>query len=282
MNLNLLLSGMVVNAHAVYKWGCDYELGGKSSGTLLNKNCKDVIWMYPDGTLVPTSEIICCNWAGDSYTGIGGVNCPFGRPKNPKDITGTNYFGNYYINSEIKVAIDGNNGNVVLVDYTTSLKLNLLTPSQMLGDDVPINIQFSLENNKLIVNYKLVEDTTIVDSNGLTIGSIKIEFDLHDVIAQLYQVNISNIISITPNPVTINTNYTIYNKLAQFGKVLELRIYDLNGLSYGTYTLIESQNQLPGLPNVGYYRFIIFDQTNGNQIGHHDYGFVNILTVPAD
>jgi hypothetical protein len=277
--LFLLLSGIMVNAYSAPKFGCDYLIGGKSQGTIYGKSCKDITWYYADGTKVPTDEIVCCNWSGDYFTGVGGINCPFGKPKNPNDISGTNYIGNLYLDSEIKIANDVSNGNVVLVDYTTALSLVLLTPEQMLGNDINTHIQFGFENNILKVYFSPVNDSIVVDSNGFAIGAMVVVFDLEDVRQRLYQTNILNIVSVSPNPIPVNSSFQIINKLDQYGKDLELRIYDINGVCYGTHSLYEQYNLLPGLPHTGLYRFIIFDARNGNQLGYDDYGFINVLGV---
>lgn len=227
--------------------GCDYWVRTNGhwgqSQTSWGKKCEDLSWDYPDGTSIPESDIICCDFdENGNYLGTG-INCsaefPAGSPrvatgselpnssglriaKERNAIYGTLH-GNWYFAPYLKIAIDGT-GDVSIFHHKLKEKLPLLNIEKKYSNK-PVNVTYNTINKKQIqlVITPLDGKKTKTD----TTGSEYFIFDIDQLKKDFYNKTKDEILTISPNPIKNGNNINIISKIP--GNELTVYIYTNNG-----------------------------------------------------
>jgi hypothetical protein len=157
--LTVLLMGLLVSS-TFAKYGFDYDVrGGKMTGTVMGATCASYSWYDVGGNRIPDSDVICCDFKDNTYT--GGINCPYAKPKRPTDIT-ISYAMNWYVNDHIKIAVNTTTGDVEIVDYRNNLGKVIVSASQDMFGDLPTSIYVeSINANTVRISYQKVTGNVI-------------------------------------------------------------------------------------------------------------------------
>jgi hypothetical protein len=239
------------------KYGCDWDIAGKSSGTVNGKKCSQMTWTDIAGNPVPNDQIICCDWDNDSYS--GGINCPFGKPADPKDKT-IGYAMNFYVNENIKIAVNVSTGDVEMIDFQNNIKKVLLSANvDMFGSAPTSFIIHQLNTSTVRIAYQDVSDGVGSTEIG---GQPFKDFVLSTTIDALYSSNLSNIIAVYPIPVSVNGQLTLDNRLFCCHQVV-VKAFDIQGNLHNTYSLNKGTNAVVhGLQANSYKLVVIMDNKN--------------------